>query len=94
MADKFYLFANCNFVPDRYKDVRNRFHCCHFSEEKLTKPLQQWQAAYDKLAKYVWAKETTTMTYYFGIPMEYADDFAATTSMLAFEVYGKRDVRF
>jgi len=26
--------------------------------------------------------------------MEYADDFAATTSMLAFEVYGKRDVRF
>ncbi|KAF2095510.1 hypothetical protein NA57DRAFT_44223, partial [Rhizodiscina lignyota] len=51
----------------------------------------QWQAAYDELAKYVWASEPTTETYYFGIPMDYAHDFSATTSMLAFEVYGSRD---
>ena len=54
---------------------------------------QQWQSAYDTLAEYVWSKEPTTMTYYFGIPMDYADDFASTTSMLAFEIYGNRDVR-
>src|ERR1700712_4190649 len=24
MSDLFYLFANCNFVPDRYEDVRPR----------------------------------------------------------------------
>lgn len=33
------------------------------------------------------------MSYYFGVPMEYADNISATTMMLAFEVYGKRDVR-
>ncbi|KAK3638167.1 hypothetical protein LTR56_013196 [Elasticomyces elasticus] len=66
----FYLFANCNFVPDHYED---------------------WQAAYDDLATYVWPKEPTTMTYYFGIPLDYADDFSKTTSMLAFEVYGCRE---
>jgi hypothetical protein len=32
------------------------------------------------------------MTYYFGIPMDYADDVSGTTSMFAFEVYGKREV--
>ncbi|KAK5713093.1 hypothetical protein LTR15_011455 [Elasticomyces elasticus] len=50
-----------------------------------------WQAAYDDLAAYVWPKEPTTMTYYFGIPLDYADDFPKTTSMLAFEVYGCRE---
>lgn len=33
------------------------------------------------------------MTYYFGIPIEYADDISKTTSMLAFEAYRKREVR-
>ncbi|KAK5680758.1 hypothetical protein LTS10_006514 [Elasticomyces elasticus] len=66
----FYLFANCNFVPDHYND---------------------WQAAYDDLAAHVWPNEPTTMTYYFGIPLDYADDFPKTTSMLAFEVYGCRE---
>jgi len=66
----FYLFANCNFVPDKYDD---------------------WQAAYDELAKYVWASEPTTKTYYFGIPLDYAHDFHKTTSMIAFEVYGTRE---
>jgi len=53
---------------------------------------KQWQAAYDELAKYVYVKEPTTMSYYFGIPLEYASNFSATTLMFAFEVYGKRDV--
>jgi len=66
----FYLFANCNFVPDKYDD---------------------WQAAYDDLATYVYASEPTTMSYYFGLPIDYADNPSGTTSMLAFEVYGKRD---
>ncbi|KAF2021864.1 hypothetical protein BU24DRAFT_488198 [Aaosphaeria arxii CBS 175.79] len=70
MADDFYIFANCNFVPDRYDD---------------------WQAAYDKLAEYVWASEPATKTYYFGIPLDYAHDISKTTSMLAFEVYASRD---
>ncbi|KAL5382411.1 hypothetical protein DPSP01_006512 [Paraphaeosphaeria sporulosa] len=68
--DDFYLFANCNFVPDQYA---------------------AWQAAYDDLATYVYANEHTTKTYYFGIPIDYAHDFNATTSMLAFEVYGRRE---
>ena len=67
----FYLFANCNFVPDHY---------------------DAWQAAYDDLALHVEPNEPTTQTYYFGIPIDYADDFAKTTSMFAFEVYGKREV--
>jgi len=67
----FYLFANCNFVPDHY---------------------DAWQAAYDDLAAHVEPSEPTTQTYYFGIPIDYADDFAKTTSMFAFEVYGKREV--
>jgi len=46
-----------------------------------------WQAAYDKLAKYVWSKEQTTKTYYFGIPFDYANDVSNTTLMFAFEVY-------
>ncbi|KAJ4351645.1 uncharacterized protein N0V89_006988 [Didymosphaeria variabile] len=68
--DDFYLFANCNFVPDQYA---------------------AWQAAYDDLATYVYAKEPTTKTYYFGIPLDYAHDFNKTTSMLAFEVYRRRE---
>ena len=36
--------------------------------------------------------EPTTKTYYFGIPLEYAQDYDKTTMMFAFEVYGKRDV--
>ncbi|KXJ93103.1 hypothetical protein Micbo1qcDRAFT_174205 [Microdochium bolleyi] len=46
-----------------------------------------WQAAYDKLAEYVWSEEKTTKTYYFGIPFDYASDVANTTLMFAFEVY-------
>ncbi|KAJ9665474.1 hypothetical protein H2201_004356 [Coniosporium apollinis] len=70
LADDFYLFANVNFVPDKY---------------------DEWQTAYDALAAHVWAHEPTTKTYYFGIPLDYAHDFSATTSMLAFEVYGRRE---
>ncbi|KAF2643410.1 hypothetical protein P280DRAFT_547559 [Massarina eburnea CBS 473.64] len=66
----FYLFANCNFVPDKYAD---------------------WQSAYEDLAKYVFASEPTTKTYYFGIPIDYSHDFDKTTSMFAFEVYGNRE---
>jgi len=51
-----------------------------------------WQAAYDSLAEYVWEKEPTTQTYYFGIPLDYADDVSATTLMLAFEIYDSREV--
>ncbi|OCL09737.1 hypothetical protein AOQ84DRAFT_290659 [Glonium stellatum] len=51
----------------------------------------QWQTAYDELATYVWNPEPTTLTYYFGIPLDYADDFSKTTSMFAFEVYGSRE---
>ncbi|CAK7224045.1 hypothetical protein SCUCBS95973_005387 [Sporothrix curviconia] len=47
--------------------------------------------AYDELAKYVWAEEPTTETYYFGIPFDFADDFDNTPMMFAFEVYDKRD---
>lgn len=52
----------------------------------------QWQAAYDNLAEHVWDKEPTTRSYYFGIPLDYADHFSKTTSMFAFEVYGCREV--
>ena len=62
------------------------------TSDKLTRRSSQWQAAYDKLAEHVFANEPTTMTYYFGIPMDYADDISGTTSMFAFEVYGKREV--
>jgi quinol monooxygenase YgiN len=41
---------------------------------------------------YVKGKEPTTMTYYFGIPLDYEKNPSGTTSMLAFEVYGKREV--
>ena len=51
-----------------------------------------WQAAYNDLAAHVEPSEPTTMTYYFGIPLDYAHDFSNMTSMLAFEVYGKREV--
>ncbi|KAH7033239.1 uncharacterized protein B0I36DRAFT_407901 [Microdochium trichocladiopsis] len=46
-----------------------------------------WQAAYDKLAEYVWSEEKSTKTYYFGIPFDYASDVSNTTLMFAFEVY-------
>jgi hypothetical protein len=34
------------------------------------------------------------MSYYFGIPLDYADNHSGTTSMLAFEVYGTREVSY
>ena len=68
--DDFYLFANCNFVPNKYPD---------------------WQRAYDTLATYVHASEPSTKSYYFGIPIDYAHNPSATTSMFAFEVYGTRE---
>lgn len=49
-----------------------------------------WQAAYDDLAVHVWANEPTTETYYFGLPLDFADDVNNTPVMLAFEVYDKR----
>ena len=53
----------------------------------------QWQAAYDKLGDYVWKNESkSTLTYYFGVPIEYKGALSATQQMLAFEVYGKREV--
>lgn len=51
------------------------------------------QAAYDDLAAHVEPHEPSTQTYYFGIPLDYAHDLDATTSMFAFEVYGRREVR-
>jgi len=33
------------------------------------------------------------MSYYFGIPFDYAHDIHATTSMFAFERYSSKDVR-
>ncbi|KAL2756549.1 hypothetical protein ACRALDRAFT_1069346 [Sodiomyces alcalophilus JCM 7366] len=50
-----------------------------------------WQAAYDKLAEHVFANEPNTYTYYFGLPLEHADNPSRTDYMLAFEVYGCRD---
>lgn len=50
----------------------------------------QWQAAYDKLAEYVYANEPNTLTYYFGIPLEHASAPSRTDSMLAFEAYRSR----
>ncbi|KAK6369917.1 hypothetical protein LTS17_009367 [Exophiala oligosperma] len=49
-----------------------------------------WQAAYDKLGAYVWEKEPTTLTYYFGVPLQYWTHKSDTTHMFAFEVYGER----
>jgi quinol monooxygenase YgiN len=51
----------------------------------------QWQAAYDKLGEYVYANEPNTLTYYFGIPVEHADNHSRTDSMLAFEIYRSRE---
>jgi quinol monooxygenase YgiN len=81
-----YLFANVNFFPDKYNNVSE-------PPGKLNKPdshKQKWQAAYDELAKYVEAKELTTLTYYFGLPFEYAKSPSDTTLMFAFEAYGER----
>ncbi|KAG9259032.1 uncharacterized protein F5Z01DRAFT_21032 [Emericellopsis atlantica] len=66
---QFYIFGNCNMVPDHY---------------------DEWQAAYDKLAEHVMANEPETLTYYFGLPLEYAANPSATPSMLAFEAYASR----
>lgn len=87
MTNLFYLFAHCNFVPDRCDDVRART-VCHL----ILADQKQWQLAYDKLAKYVFVEEKTTVSYYFGIPMEYTEDYSASTMMLAFQVYEKREV--
>lgn len=54
----------------------------------------QWQAAYDKLDKYVFANEPTCLTYYFGVPIENKDHHSAANQMLAFEIYGTREVRY
>lgn len=40
----------------------------------------------------MWKNESnSTLTYYFGVPPEYADNISASNQMLAFEVYGKRE---
>jgi len=51
-----------------------------------------WQAAYDKLGGYVFKNEETTHSYYFGVPIEYKENLSETSHMLAFEVYGTREV--
>lgn len=53
--------------------------------------MYQWQAAYDKLAEYVFANEPNTLTYYFGIPLEHASNPSRTDNMLAFEAYRSRE---
>ncbi|CAI0643664.1 unnamed protein product [Colletotrichum noveboracense] len=50
-----------------------------------------WQAAYDDLATYVFAKEPNTITYYFGFPLEYADNPSRTPYLFAFEIYSSRE---
>ncbi|KAJ0341911.1 hypothetical protein COL154_005978 [Colletotrichum chrysophilum] len=50
-----------------------------------------WQAAYDDLATYVFAKEPNTTTYYFGLPLEYADNPSRTPYLFAFEIYSSRE---
>ncbi|KAF7556789.1 hypothetical protein G7Z17_g1148 [Cylindrodendrum hubeiense] len=70
LTDRFFLFGNCNIIPDRYDD---------------------WQAAYDKLAEYVFDNEPNTLTYYFGIPLEHASNPSRTDNMLAFEGYRTRE---
>ncbi|KAI1861250.1 uncharacterized protein JN550_011072 [Neoarthrinium moseri] len=50
-----------------------------------------WQSAYDHLAEYVWDKEPTTKTYYFGIPFDFAEDVSGATLMFAFEIYENRE---
>jgi hypothetical protein len=50
----------------------------------------QWQAAYDELAKHVFANEPDTLTYYFGLPFEHADKPSKTDYMFAFEAYANR----
>ncbi|KAF7553818.1 hypothetical protein G7046_g6988 [Stylonectria norvegica] len=50
-----------------------------------------WQAAYDKLAEYVYVNEPNTLTYYFGIPLEHAANPSRTDNMLAFEAYRARE---
>lgn len=53
----------------------------------------QWQDAYDKLAEYVADKEkNSTLTYYFGVPVEYKDKPSKAPHMLAFEAYNTREV--
>lgn len=63
-----------------------------FSQPDNPTHKKQWQAAYDKLAEYVYANEPTTQSYYFGIPFDYAHDIPSTTHMFAFEAYNERDV--
>ncbi|OBT97427.1 hypothetical protein VE01_04340 [Pseudogymnoascus verrucosus] len=51
-----------------------------------------WQNAYDKLATYVAdAERNSTLTYYFGVPVEFEGNHSATPHMLAFEVYNTRE---
>ena len=94
----FYLFAYVNLMPDGYAPVS----ITPLKKKTPTQPqpqfrkliyVSQWQAAYDKLAEYVWENEPTTQTYYFGIPYDNEHDFDSTPLMFAFEVYNDRKVR-
>ncbi|KAF6803220.1 hypothetical protein CSOJ01_11035 [Colletotrichum sojae] len=53
-----------------------------------------WQAAYDKLAKHVMANEPGTRIYYFGLPLEYADNPSRTPYLFAFEIYDHRSALY
>ena len=54
----------------------------------------KWQEAFDVLAVHVWANEPMTETYYFGLPLDFADDVANTPLMLALEVYDSHDTLY
>ncbi|KAI9878050.1 MAG: hypothetical protein M1830_002065 [Pleopsidium flavum] len=50
-----------------------------------------WIAAYKDLESYVISNERkTTLTYYFGVPLETGSDQSRSTQMLAFEAYNER----
>ncbi|KAK5400853.1 hypothetical protein LTR06_011164 [Exophiala xenobiotica] len=49
-------------------------------------------SAFEPLGDYVWKNESTsTLTYYFGVPPEYAGNMSVSNQMPPFEVYGKRE---
>lgn len=85
----FVLLANCNFVPGRYDEV------CEQPYAILTMTNEaQWQEAYDHLGQYVWQNEPTTLTYYFGLPIQNRTHKSDTTHMLAFECYTRREALY
>jgi quinol monooxygenase YgiN len=53
--------------------------------------ISKWQAAYRDLEKYVAANErSSTLAYYFGVPVEYGHNMSASPQMIAYEAYNVR----